>query len=217
MSGRRVLVVAYYFPPLGGVGVQRTLKFVEHLPAAGWDPVVLAPRGATYRVMDPSLLERLPSDLEVHRALCVEPATIRAAARHAVRRARRLVAWGRVGATASSSAGAGADDLPRGIGPRRWLNASWRAWVRACFVPDEQMAWIPVAARAGARIDRRRPVQVLYSSSPPPLRTLPPGSSSRSRVARGWLISATRGSAMHSQRDAQRCTSARSAGWSDGS
>ena len=38
---RRVLVVAYYWPPAGGVGVQRTMKFVEHLPAAGWDPTVV--------------------------------------------------------------------------------------------------------------------------------------------------------------------------------
>lgn len=165
MSRPRVLVVAYYFPPIGGVGVQRTLKFVEHLPGAGWEPVVLAPRGATYRVMDPALLRGLASDLEVHRALCIEPATLRSAARGAARGAWSLLAGRRAAAT--TSAGTGAGGAPGGAGPLRWLNAAWRAWVRACFVPDEQMAWIPVAALAGARIDRRRRVQVLYSSSPP--------------------------------------------------
>lgn len=37
----QVLFVAYYFPPLGGAGVQRTLKFVKYLPEFGWQPHVL--------------------------------------------------------------------------------------------------------------------------------------------------------------------------------
>ena len=37
---RRVLVIAYYFPPMGLSGVQRTLKFVKYLPAEGWLPLV---------------------------------------------------------------------------------------------------------------------------------------------------------------------------------
>lgn len=167
MSDRRVLVVAYYFPPLGGVGVQRTLKFVEHLPTAGWQPVVVAPRGATYRVMDPSSVELLPPGLEVHRALSLEPARIRAAVRGLVRiavfRGRRR----RGSIVPRPAAAAGPDNRRPGGGPRRWLNLAWRAGVRALFVPDEQMAWIPAAARTGVRVDRRQPVEVLYSSSPP--------------------------------------------------
>ena len=169
MSGRRVLVVAYYFPPLGGVGVQRTLKFVEHLPTAGWQPVVVAPRGATYRVMDPASVDLLPPGLEVHRALSVEPAGIRAAVRgvvqHAIRPFRGRHAPVRTMAGRARANGNGGRRT--GGGPRRWLNQAWRAGVRTLFVPDEQMAWIPAAARVGARVDRRSPVEVLYSSSPP--------------------------------------------------
>ena len=168
MSGRRVLVVAYYFPPLGGVGVQRTLKFIEHLPRAGWQPVVVAPRGATYRVMDPSAVERLPPELEVHRALSLEPAGVRGAVRGVVRHAigpfRGRHAQDPV--VAGPAASGGRDNRQPG-GPRRWLNLAWRAGVRTLFVPDEQMAWIPAAARVGARVHRRQPVEVLYSSSPP--------------------------------------------------
>ena len=40
---RPVLMVAYYFPPAGGAGVQRTLKFARYLPRYGWRPHVLVP------------------------------------------------------------------------------------------------------------------------------------------------------------------------------
>src|SRR4051794_23150904 len=47
---RRVLIVAYYFPPLGGIGSLRVSGFASHLPEYGWEPTVLAPRdGAYYR------------------------------------------------------------------------------------------------------------------------------------------------------------------------
>lgn len=56
---RRVLVIAYYFPPMGLSGVQRTLKFVKYLPQYGWIPTVLTvdPRG--YYAHDESLLKEL--------------------------------------------------------------------------------------------------------------------------------------------------------------
>lgn len=159
---RRVLVLTYFFPPIGGVGVQRTLKFVEHLPALGWKPVVLAPRGAAYRVMDPGLLDALDPDLEVHRVVCVEPAGVRAFARGL---------WRRVRSRPSLRPRVDREPGPIGASPggaaRGWLNASWAAWVRGFFVPDEQMGWIPVAAAAAAAIHARQPVDVIYSSSPP--------------------------------------------------
>src|SRR3954452_12113264 len=47
---RRVLIVAYYSPPLGGIGSLRVSGFASHLPEYGWEPTVLAPRnGAYYR------------------------------------------------------------------------------------------------------------------------------------------------------------------------
>ena len=41
---RRVLIVAYYFPPIGGIGSIRLGAICEYLPEFGWDPIVLAPR-----------------------------------------------------------------------------------------------------------------------------------------------------------------------------
>ncbi|MCI0706368.1 MAG: glycosyltransferase family 4 protein [Ignavibacteriae bacterium] len=53
---RKVLVIAYYFPPLGLSGVQRTTKFVKYLPQYGWKPTVLTVAPTGYYALDASLL-----------------------------------------------------------------------------------------------------------------------------------------------------------------
>jgi glycosyltransferase involved in cell wall biosynthesis len=68
---RRVLVLAYFFPPLGGGGVQRTLKFVRYLEPLGWDATVITTRSSHYRARDPSLLEDLPDGTRVIRTRAV--------------------------------------------------------------------------------------------------------------------------------------------------
>jgi glycosyltransferase involved in cell wall biosynthesis len=74
---KRVLMIAYHFPPLAGSsGIQRTLRFVRHLPEFGWEPAVLT--------VDPRAYERTSPDLgaEVPRGLLVERAFGLDAARH---------------------------------------------------------------------------------------------------------------------------------------
>jgi glycosyltransferase involved in cell wall biosynthesis len=68
MTRPRVLVVAYFFPPLGGAGVQRTLKFAKYLPQHGWDPVVITTDSDAYPVADASLAREIPAGLPVTRA-----------------------------------------------------------------------------------------------------------------------------------------------------
>jgi glycosyltransferase involved in cell wall biosynthesis len=64
----KVLIVTYYWPPSGGAGVQRWLKFSKYLPDFGWDPVILTvdPEYAAYPVTDFSLNADLPSTLKVY-------------------------------------------------------------------------------------------------------------------------------------------------------
>lgn len=64
----KVLIVTYYWPPSGGAGVQRWLKFSKYLPGLGWEPVILTvdPEYAAYPVTDFSLKENLPPTLKVH-------------------------------------------------------------------------------------------------------------------------------------------------------
>ena len=73
---RRVLVLAYYFPPVGGAGVQRTLKFVKYLAALGWDATVISTRSRAYGALDESLVgkfRRPPVSCELRP--CRSPAT----------------------------------------------------------------------------------------------------------------------------------------------
>lgn len=67
---RRVLFLAYHFPPLGGAGVQRSAQFVRRLPAHGFEPIVVtAPlsEGQVWPPSDPSLAEGLPVDARIRR------------------------------------------------------------------------------------------------------------------------------------------------------
>jgi glycosyltransferase involved in cell wall biosynthesis len=64
---RPVLVVAYFFPPLGGGGVQRTLKFIKYLPQCGWKPVVVTPRQAPTRLTDADLAAEIPTQARILR------------------------------------------------------------------------------------------------------------------------------------------------------
>jgi glycosyltransferase involved in cell wall biosynthesis len=65
----KVLIVTYYWPPSGGAGVQRWLKFSKYLPEFGWEPVILTvdPELAAYPVTDTSLNEDIPDNLKVHK------------------------------------------------------------------------------------------------------------------------------------------------------
>ena len=71
----RLLVITYYWPPSGGAGVQRSLKFVKHLPALGVEPTVItvdSTQGA-YPVLDHSLAAEVPASVRVIRTATSEP------------------------------------------------------------------------------------------------------------------------------------------------
>jgi len=62
---KKVLVVTYYWPPSGGPGVQRVLKFCKYLPKYGWKPVILTVKDGEYPAMDDTLLHE-SKDIETH-------------------------------------------------------------------------------------------------------------------------------------------------------
>lgn len=71
---RRVLLVAYYFPPLGLSGVQRVSKFVKYLPAYGWDVSVLTVKPRSYFAFDSSLLQDVERPgVVIHRTSSLDP------------------------------------------------------------------------------------------------------------------------------------------------
>lgn len=73
MSSKKVLIVTYYWPPSGGSGVQRWLKFVKYLDKAGWETFVLTPENPSFTISDPSLQNDVPASAEVLRLPIWEP------------------------------------------------------------------------------------------------------------------------------------------------
>jgi len=74
-SKKKVLVVTYYWPPSGGSGVQRWVKFVKYLKQLGWDPVVYTPSNPERPAVDESLLSEIPKDTEIVTQPIWEPYT----------------------------------------------------------------------------------------------------------------------------------------------
>ncbi|WP_296502328.1 glycosyltransferase [Rhodoferax sp.] len=72
---KRILMIAYHFPPLAGSsGIQRTLRFVQHLPALGWQPLVLSTDPRAYEKTSDDLLAEVPVGTVVRRAFALDTA-----------------------------------------------------------------------------------------------------------------------------------------------
>ena len=72
-SLKKILVITYYWPPAGGPGVQRWLKFVKYLPDFGWKPTIFIPENPSYPMIDETLVKDVSDDLEVIRTKIWEP------------------------------------------------------------------------------------------------------------------------------------------------
>jgi hypothetical protein len=70
---KKVLYIAYYWPPCGGIGVVRNLKFVKYFRQHGWEPIIYAPENASYPIIDPSTLKDLPDGVEIVKTPIFEP------------------------------------------------------------------------------------------------------------------------------------------------
>ena len=70
---KKVLIITYYWPPSGGAGVQRWLKFVKYLREFGWEPIVYTPENPEAPAIDDSLLKDIPTNLTVIKKPIWEP------------------------------------------------------------------------------------------------------------------------------------------------
>lgn len=137
MAMRRVLVVAYYFPPMGLSGVQRVAKFVKYLPDFGWQPTVLTIEPGGYFAYDPALLAEVEdAGVEIIRTRTWDPTQL----------------FGRQQTV----------QLPN-ESRRQWLTKL----SQFLFVPDNKIGWLPHAVWAGGRRLNRSAFDVILSSAPP--------------------------------------------------
>jgi glycosyltransferase involved in cell wall biosynthesis len=157
---RKVLVLAYRFPPQGGGGVQRTLKFVKYLPASGWLPAVHTVSNPYWPLEDPTLLAEVPPAVKVYRTPTIEFERLE--------RATDSLLSSEAADTEAATAGDGpAPPRKRGGVVRRGLRAMRDFAVRHLLVPDPQIAWVPGALLRSLRLLRAERAELVYSSSPP--------------------------------------------------
>jgi hypothetical protein len=71
--GKKVLIITYYWPPAGGPGVQRWLKFVKYLPEFGIEPIVYIPENPNYPLVDSTLLGEVSDSLTILKQPIKEP------------------------------------------------------------------------------------------------------------------------------------------------
>lgn len=144
---KKVLLITYYWPPAGGPGVQRWLKFVTYLPQYGIQPVLYIPENPEYPLEDETLLRELPKGIKVYRGKIREP-----------------LRW------ASWFGGRSARKMSSGQLPGE--EASWKSrllmWLRAnLLVPDARILWVKPSVSRVMEILRKEGIDTLVTTGPP--------------------------------------------------
>ena len=135
---RKVLFIVYYFPPMGGSGVQRPLKFARYLPDYNWQPVILAPNAGSYRSFDKSLQQELESlKLPVYRTGADTPFHKFSSFTHKLA------------------------SMPDFI--QQWVRWASQWW----YFPDSKKGWIEPAVEMGRQIVENEAPEVIYATAPP--------------------------------------------------
>ena len=144
---KRVLFVAYYFPPVGGVSVHRATKFVKYLPEFGWDCSVLTASNPSAPMFDESLLQDIPPNTIIRKAKTYEPG-------YAVKKM--------VSASAPSGQAPGIKQRLTGL-----AKAIVRTVGNFVLQPDPQILWRPQALKAGIKLLQEVPHDAIVATGPP--------------------------------------------------
>lgn len=140
MAKEKVLIIAYYFPPMGGGGVQRTAKFAKYLAELGWEPIILTVHDAIYsktnRPLDYTLLDDIPQNVKIARTNAID--------------------LGRM----SSSIKSAKTKKPT---IKSFINKIGGLLIN----PDAQMLWIPVAINRALNLVRKFDINIIYTTANP--------------------------------------------------
>ncbi len=145
---KTVLIISYYWPPAGGPGVQRPLKFARYLHELGWKVVVLTVKDGVYPARDDSLLEEIPSEIKVFKSFSPEPEML----------LRKL---------------ASSDPRPSPVGVLAEKPSSFHKRIihhirLNYFIPDAKVMWRYNSRRLAERLVQLYKPDIVFSTSPPP-------------------------------------------------
>lgn len=145
---RKVLIITYYWPPAGGPGVQRWLKFVKYLPEYGVTPIVYCPDNADYPILDPTLIEDVSNDLNVVKGKINEPF-------------KRIKFLFKRKTTAFS----------RGLIPsksKQTLIDKLLLFIRGnFFIPDARISWVKPSIKCSLDIIKLHQIDTIITTGPP--------------------------------------------------
>ena len=146
---KKVLIITYYWPPAGGAGVQRALKFVKYLPQFGWEPIVLTVEKSDSPVDDISLLNDIPNGTKVYKTKSLEPFEL----------------YKKFTGKKSDS------KIPSDVlldTKNASLKDKLSKWIRLnVFIPDAKIGWKKYAVKKGLEIIKHEKIDVIFTTSPP--------------------------------------------------
>ena len=147
---KRVLIITYYWPPTGGSGVQRWVKFAKYLPSEGWQPVIYTPENPEQLAVDHSLEKEIPSEAEIIKTHITEPYELYKKFLHKSGHSKEVVEVNPVNAQNKSLAQKAA------------------MWIRGNFFrPDPRCLWIGPSVRYLKKYLEENPVDLIVSTGPP--------------------------------------------------
>jgi hypothetical protein len=146
---KKVLIITYYWPPSGGAGVQRWLKFVKYLPKFGWEPIVYTVDNGEYPVIDNSLLNDVSKDLTVLKTPIWEPYGFYK--KVTGRKKEDKINSGFLSETKKSK-----------------FTEELSKWIRGnLFIPDARKFWVKPSVKFLSQYIENNPIDVIVSSGPP--------------------------------------------------
>lgn len=144
---KKVLIITYYWPPAGGPGVQRVLKFAKYLPQFGWEPIILTVDNGEYPARDESLLKDIPQGIKVYKTKTLEPFAL-----------YKSLTGGKDKAIETYALTERSESI---------LSRASK-WVRLnLFIPDARVGWKKYAVRKAKEIIKEEGIDAILSSSPP--------------------------------------------------
>lgn len=145
---KKVLIITYYWPPAGGPGVQRWLKFVKYLPDFGIQPIVYIPENPTYPLIDKNLLSEVSDKVIILKKKIVEP-----------------YAW------ASFFSKNSTKKISSGIIPnqkKQSLVQKMMLWVRGnLFIPDARVLWVKPSVKFLSEYIQQNNIETIITTGPP--------------------------------------------------